>query len=62
MEVVTSKGVFWDSKSPKFLIDQETIPSKDREMIVETLQKRGRPVTEKNILDLFFMKAQANGK
>jgi hypothetical protein len=60
LEVVTSKGFLWDTKKPRFLIDQETIPESDRLQIIEVLNKKGKPATEKNILDLFIMKANAN--
>lgn len=55
-QAIVDRGWIWDTRKPKFLIDVDTIPKKDVELIKQSLSKNGKPLTDKNIVDLYLMK------
>jgi len=67
VEGVTSKGWLWDTKKRKFELNPGEklqfrlgdIPAQEKALIEQTLQRRGIPVTDDKILELYSRKAGA---
>jgi hypothetical protein len=55
-EVITDKGWFWDTKARNFNLEVESIPLKDLDLIKKALVKQNKPLTDKNIMDLYILK------
>lgn len=63
---VTKKGIFWDTKKRVFETDDgeqieieiKDIPKSERVKIQEALMRRGMPVTDQNIINLYSAKIQ----
>lgn len=55
-ETIYNKGFLYDSKKPRYLIEVDQVPDKDKEQITEFLTKQGKPVSDRNIIDLYLMK------
>lgn len=54
---VTSKGLFWDTKTPAFEIE---VPQAEKTKIIAALQNKGMPVNESAILRVYRNKLQKN--
>lgn len=49
------KGIVFDSDVPSYKITIDSISAKDRALIEQTLKKNNKPVTNKNIIDLYLL-------
>jgi len=55
---IDGKYWLWPTKKPRYQIEVENIPLSDLDLIKKTLVKQNKPLSEKNIIDLYILRSE----